>query len=72
MTKFGVKPDGKWCIKSVEGVPFPGYDELGNPTDEKEATYNRRSNFIEGYKKEMGMNANEDEMSQSMGEPGGY
>lgn len=37
-TEFAVKEDGRWCIVRVDGVPFPGYDYQGNPTDDKEET----------------------------------
>jgi hypothetical protein len=36
MTTFAVKDDGKWCITGIEGVPMPGYDGEGNPTDKAE------------------------------------
>lgn len=36
MTRYAVKADGAWCIVSIEGVPMPGYDGEGNPTDAQE------------------------------------
>jgi hypothetical protein len=49
MATFAVKPNGDWCIASVEGVPFPGYDADGNPTDKPEEPMNPRSQFAEKY-----------------------
>lgn len=37
MASFSVKPDGKWCITAIEGVPMPGYDGEGNETAKDEA-----------------------------------
>lgn len=36
MTSFEVKGDGRWCFVAIEGVPMPGYDGEGNPTDKDE------------------------------------
>lgn len=47
-TEFAVKDDGRWCIVRVEGVPFPGYDADGNPTNGKDESM-PRGNFSETY-----------------------
>jgi len=53
-TEFAVKEDGRWCIVRVDGVPFPGYDYQGNPTDEKgDPEGMKESNFINTYKRAM-------------------
>lgn len=36
MASFAVKDNGRWCITAIEGVPMPGYDGEGNPTDKEE------------------------------------
>lgn len=36
MTRYAVKPDGRWCIVSIEAVPAPGYDGEGKPTSKEE------------------------------------
>jgi hypothetical protein len=52
-TEFAVKDDGRWCIVRVDGVPFPGYDYQGNPTDERDDTMPEGSKFIDSYKNAM-------------------
>lgn len=54
MTTFAVKPDGKWCIASVEGIPFPGYDADGNPTDGQDEMPPRGNAFADKYQEHMG------------------
>jgi len=51
-TEYAVKEDGRWCIVRVEGVPFPGYDADGNPTDGKEDSA-PRGKFSETYSANM-------------------
>jgi len=53
MTQFAVKDNGQWCIVSVEGVPFPGYDQQGNPTDGKEEHMPSESAFAKGVMGQM-------------------
>lgn len=54
MANFRVKDDGTWCIASVEGIPFPGYDADGNPTSDKEKPMDTRSEFAGRVSSEMG------------------
>jgi hypothetical protein len=51
-TEFAVKEDGRWCIVRVDGVPFPGYDYQGNPTDGKDESM-PTGNFTAAYKRGM-------------------
>lgn len=49
MTTFVSKEDGRWCIASVEGVPFPGYDAEGNPTSGEQAHMDGENSFAKRY-----------------------
>lgn len=51
-TEFAVKDDGRWCIVRVDGVPFPGYDYQGNPTDEKDEGM-PKGKFMDTYQSAM-------------------
>lgn len=53
MVNFRTKGNGQWCIASVEGVPFPGYDAQGNPSEEASEHMKGGSEFSERYEKEM-------------------
>lgn len=53
MVNFRVKDNGQWCIASVEGVPFPGYDASGNPTGESEEKAPKGNQFADRYQQEM-------------------
>ncbi len=68
MTTFEAKGNGQWCIVSVEGVPFPGYDQQGNPTDGKEEHMPSESAFAKGV---MGQMADQNRTSASS-DSGGY
>lgn len=52
-TTYRVKKNGKWCITMWEGVPAPGYDESGNPSDKDDA-YQRPGPFKNNYANAMG------------------
>lgn len=53
MTVYAVKPDGRWCIASIEGVPMPGYDQYGSPEGEKEESL-ETGDFSRKYHEAMG------------------
>lgn len=53
MTRFAVKPNGKWCIVSIEAVPAPGYDSEGNPENEKQE-HMQTGQFESKYNEAMG------------------
>lgn len=54
MANFRVKDDGTWCIASVEGIPFPGYDADGNPESDKHEAMEMKSEFAGNVSREMG------------------
>lgn len=56
MTIYAVKPDGRWCIASIEGVPMPGYDQYGNPESEKDESL-KGGDFVKNYHEAMGREA---------------
>lgn len=51
MTRYAVKDNGRWCITSIEGVPMPGYDAEGNPTDKEE--HMEGGDFAKKYQEHM-------------------
>ena len=52
MTKFMVKPNGDWCIVSIEAVPMPGFDGEGNPAYVKGESM-RGGDFVQKYSEAM-------------------
>jgi len=54
MANFRVKDDGRWCIASVEGIPFPGYDADGNPEESDDRPMEMKSEFAGRVENEMG------------------